>query len=85
MNAAVQSAHDAYRTAAELAPERRVIRVDFTRPARHGEAAAEADPVNRLAAWANREMDVPTRHLVAAGGAAFFLVAGAMCGAWMAG
>jgi hypothetical protein len=82
VNAAVQSAHQAYRNAAELAPDRKVVRVDFGRRA---ELAETPNPMNRLLEWSNRELEIPTRHLIAGGGACFFLIAGAVCGAWMAG
>lgn len=47
-------------------------------------APAEPDLTWRVAAQKLKEpMDVRIDHLVAAGGAVLFLIAGAVCGAWM--
>jgi hypothetical protein len=70
--AAIRSAHDAYRRTAEIAPLHR--------------AAAEPAPApswHRVTQWANTDMDLRADHLVAIAGAVFFLIAGAVCGAWL--
>ena len=78
---AVQSAHQAYRSADALAPAV-PVRPDFSRAAATEFEAPRG--IGELLAWSNRELEVETRHLVAAGGAVFFLLAGALCGAWLA-
>lgn len=53
---------------------------DLTPPPVQGEADLSWRTV---AQKVNEPMDVRTDHLVAAGGAVLFLIAGAVCGAWM--
>ncbi|MBX7249521.1 MAG: hypothetical protein K1X35_10830 [Caulobacteraceae bacterium] len=72
MNAVVQSAHQAYREANALIPAK-------------DKGAPRAPVFHDALVWSQRETDIPARHLVAAGGAVLFLIAGALCGAWMAG
>lgn len=74
MTIAVQSAIQAYQAASELAPP-------FVDAAEVDDTAAWRRAARKL----NEPMDVRSDHLIAAGGAIVFLIAGAACGAWMAG
>jgi hypothetical protein len=76
---AVHTAHQAYRAAAALGGSSSDVRMEFARPA---PPPAEG-PVRDFVAWSNREMELQTRHLIAAGGGFLALIAGACCGAWL--
>lgn len=66
---AVQSARQALNAADDLSPP--------------GHASREGLDWRSLVRQLNAPMDVSSDHLVAAGGAVLFLIAGAACGAWM--
>jgi hypothetical protein len=74
VHAAIQSAHDAYRHADELARDRTAVRVDF------GRRGATWEDVGR---WTSEEISVPTRHLVAGAGGVLAFVIGAAVGFWL--